>query len=394
MAKRKVVFDGLCMSPYYDLYLIRSLQKIDKSVFLFSISFHKDLSLFDDTIIKESIIDIISKLRIKNDRIRQILKALEYIINLIYFTIKAIFNRPDIIHIEWLPLLVKSKMEIYFVKLWKLLGIKIVYTVHNILPHDTGIKYKNRYKIIYDLADALMCHIQKTKNALVSDFGVSSNKIYIIPHGPMYCEYKNDNMNKEAACEKLKLDSKRKYVLMLGIIRPYKGIEFLLKTWKIVSDMIPEAKLIIAGNGEKQYIDSIKKLIEELGLKESVITRFEFIPTEEVPLYHYASDVVVFPYKDIDQSGALFTAMALGKPIIATNIGGLKETIIDGKSGYLINYGDCEMFAKRIIELIKDEGKRNTFAQYNLKLINDYYSWDRIAMMTLEVYKSLIGGTK
>ncbi|ERM92716.1 hypothetical protein O163_03715 [Caldanaerobacter subterraneus subsp. yonseiensis KB-1] len=393
MSAKKIIVDGLCMSPYYDLYLVQSLQKIDKDISLFSISFHKDLKLFDKKITREPILDIISKLKIKNDKIRQILKAVEYIINLTYFTIKIIFNRPKLLHIEWLPLLIKSKAEIYFVKLWKTLGVRIVYTVHNILPHDTGEKYKNRYKIIYNLADALICHVEKTKNDLISEFGVSSKKINIIPHGPMYYEYEN-GIDKETACRKLKLNEKHQYVLILGTIRPYKGIEFLLKSWKTVTYTIPEAKLIIAGNGERQYINSIIRIIEELALTESIVSRFEFIPTEEVPLYHYASDIVVFPYKDIDQSGALFTAMALGKPIIATNVGGFKETVIDGKSGYLINYGNCEEFANRIIELMKDETKRRAFGEYNLKLIREQYSWDKIASQTLEVYKNLLGDVK
>lgn len=389
MHNKIIIFDGLCMSPYYDYYLIEALQKKDKNCYFCSISFYKDLRLFNNIKYKEKLFDIVSKFNIKHAKLRQIFKAMEYVLNLIYLTVKFLIIPPKIVHIEWLPLLMKSNIELFIIKIWKLFKIKIIYTVHNVLPHDTGERYKNQYKKIYSIADLLICHVAKSKEELINNFGILNKKIYIVPHGPMFHEY--TKISKKDACCKLDIDFKPS-VLFFGIIRPYKGIEYLLSAWKHVKEKMPEARLIIAGNGDKKYIGLIKELIYKLNISDVVITKFEFIPTEKVALYHNASDIVIFPYKHIDQSGALFTAMALGKPIIATNVGGFKETIDNGKSGFLVNYGDEKSLSEFICKLLNDDESRKSMGEYNLKLINEKYSWDIIADKMLNIYDKLNKG--
>jgi glycosyltransferase involved in cell wall biosynthesis len=385
MKNKTIIVDGLCMSPYYDYYLCKEIQKQDGHAYLFMSSFKNEPSLFKD-IKKTRMLDLAYKFKAQNSAFVKAFKVIEYIINLCILTFAILFRRVSTLHIEWLPLLKYFNLELYLMNIWKRFSsVKVVYTVHNILPHDTGDKYINTYRKVYELADKLICHANITKNQLIDKFNIESDKIEIIPHGPLFDEF--EIKAKKEACEILELKN-TKNVLILGYIRPYKGIDFLIDTWKEVAEKEPEANLIICGKAKKDVEDSIKNKIDLLGLDKSIVTRFKFIETEEVPLYHFAADIIVFPYKSIDQSGALYTAMAASKAIIATSVGGFKEVINNGENGFLVKYGDTVDFANRIIELLNNEVKREDMGRINYDLIENEYSWEYIAEKTVEIYKS------
>jgi glycosyltransferase involved in cell wall biosynthesis len=383
MKKKIVILDGLCMSPYYDYYLIKGIEKIEPDCYLFSDAFKNDIELFKD-IKMFKILDIAWKLKVSKGSIAYGFRAVQYIMNLFLLSFYIFTNKISILHIQWLPLLKYFKLELIFLSLWKKMSkVKIVYTTHNILPHDTGNKHFDTFKKVYDLADKLICHVNITKQELQDRFNIQADKIEVIPHGPLFEDF--DIKSKESACESLQLHNV-KNVLILGYIRPYKGIDFLVDTWKEVIKEEPEAQLIICGKANKESEDEIRAKIDTLGLNDNVVTRFKFVDTEEVPLYHFAADIIVFPYKRIDQSGALYTAMAAGKPIITTNVGGFKEVIIDGENGYLVEYGDTRDFTEKIIHLLNDKNKKENMGEVNYNLIKSQYSWKVIAESTVKVY--------
>lgn len=386
--KKKIILDALSIAPYYDYYLMKSMEKIDDKCYMFITTFAKDKKFISKINKKVRSVDFIYKTKISDSRLGKAIKVIEYIINLFKISFDVLFNKIEVIHIQWLPLISLvnlKKLELYFLKFWKWKNVKLVYTVHNILPHDTGQKYYKSFFNVYNICDDLICHTKKTSLELQEKFNIQQRKIHIIPHGPLFSI--EQKIEKHRARELLALPNK-KIVLMLGFLRPYKGIEFLLDTWEEVSnaDKKGELLLVIAGEGKEELKKEINKMIDTKKIRDSVLTRFEFIKTEDVPIYHFASDVVVFPYKHIDQSGALYTAMSTEIPIIATNVGGFKEVIEDTKNGLLVEYGDVEAFKNKIIELIYNYELSNKFIKKNSELINGIYSWDEICLQTVEVY--------
>ncbi|NBI29334.1 glycosyltransferase [Chengkuizengella sp. YPA3-1-1] len=382
--------DLLCITPYYDYYLIKEIMSLNSKTKFASISFHLDTTYFKSNGIKNDpgLFDIVSKLGIRQKKIRQILKLGEYLANLITYTIRLLIKKPDVIHIQWLNLLTKTRLEIHLLKLLKLRGIKIIYTVHNILPHDTNDRYKKVYSKVYkEVADNLICHTDHAKKELISNINVETEKIKVIPHGPMFnlnIEYDNVESKKNIG-----INSDEVVVLFFGIIRPYKGIEFLLDTWKKVSDERKNVKLIIAGNGDEKYLNSLRNIISQAGLK-NIKTNFEYIPTEMLPIYHNAADILVYPYKNITQSGALLTGMSFNKPIIATDIDGFKDVLRDRYNAYTVKYGDIENFKTALINLIDNPETRKSIAENAYKDVNTKYSWKQIGIKTLDCYKKSI----
>jgi len=384
------IMDLLCQTPFYDRYLCEHFRAINPQTTLGSITFHLDTGYFKRHGWQNNpgLLDIVAKLSIHNKYLRRGLKALEYMVNLLAISVRFTISKPDIIHIEWVPFIIKVPFELWFLKMVKKQGIKLVYTVHNVLPHDTGEQHKEAYSKVYNIVDALICHTHSTKNQLITEFAISPEKIWVIPHGPLF--YDGDQITYTEARSQLGYYDKQTIVLFFGIIRPYKGVEFLLQAWEKVVRRFTDTLLVLAGNGDSSYLQKITEIIKYLGLEDSVKTHFRFIPNEDLPIFYQSADIIVCPYKDISQSGVLLTGMAFGKPIVATAVEGFKETIRNGYNGLLVEYGDTQGLADALIHLIQLPEDRNKFGKANLAELDLKYSWDIIAQKTMDCYRAVL----
>lgn len=384
------LLDGLCMSPWYDLYLYKALQEY-VNVVLGCITFHLERDFFKKNDAKNypGPLDFVARLGIRSKFPRQLLKALEYYLNLTFLAVRFCLRPIDIMHIQWLPLVTILPFELWFVGALRRRGIKVVYTVHNVLPHDTGLKHRRVFGHVYGRVDALICHTEQAKKELISEFGIPEQKIWVIPHGPLFHDC--PQMGREEAKTRLNLEENI-VVLHFGSIRPYKGTEFLLQAWERVAKVHPQAMLLLAGHGEPEYLEKIRCLVARLGIQEQVRCDFRFIPNKELPVYYQAADVIVYPYRDITQSGALLTGMTFGKAIVATAVGGFKETLLSGKTGMLVNYGDVKGLADSLIELIENPAERERLGREVRIYLEQHYSWEAIARKTLECYEWLLRG--
>ncbi|MBL7812735.1 MAG: glycosyltransferase [Bacteroidetes bacterium] len=153
------------------------------------------------------------------------------------------------------------------------------------------------------------------------------------PH-PLYDNF-GESMDKVEACKQLGLDPGEKYVLFFGFIRKYKGLDLLLEAMAHEDVNQTGVKLIVAG---EFYEDAAPyhELIEKYQLKEKVILKTQFIPNPEVRTYFSACDLVVQPYRNATQSGVSQVAYHFNKPMVITDVGGLAETVPDGKTGYVV----------------------------------------------------------
>jgi len=294
--------------------------------------------------------------------------------------------KPDIIHFQWT---FNPRIDWIFSYFLRLQGkFKVVYTVHNILPHERAIGEKFALRVIYGNMRKLWVHAFENKSRLINEFGIKESKIYVIPHGnfSFYKRHFPDVPPKKAR-EILGINEDERIVLFFGSIRKYKGLEYLIRAFPAVASSIKNCRLIIAGEplyGEFLY----QRLIDKLGIREKVILCFKFIPMREISVFFNASDVVVLPYIECTQSGLVQLALSFGKPVVATRIGGLPEVVEEGKNGYLVPPGDEFELGKAIVKLLSNNEALNEMSRYALYLSETKYSWSKIAKEAIKLYES------
>jgi glycosyltransferase involved in cell wall biosynthesis len=291
------------------------------------------------------------------------------------------------VHVQWTPLVRKLPFEIWFLKAVKKQKIKLVYTVHNVLPHDTGKKFAATFKRLYGEMDALICHTDAAKSRLVREFSVDRKRAWVIPHGPLLHDAKTRSAQTSKA--ELCFPQDETLVLWQGIVRPYKGLDFLLAAWSKIDARSLKARLLIVGTGESGLLKAIKEQIARLDLQESVRVDFRFVPDEELPKYYQAADVMVYPYREVTTSGALMTALAYQKPIVATNLPAFREVLRDEETALLVEYGDVDALASALGQLIRDPNKRERLAS-EVASSGNLNSWGRIARETRQCYASVL----
>jgi len=206
---------------------------------------------------------------------------------------------------------------------------KIVSIAHNIIPHEArfGDSWLTHY--FCKQIDGFLAMTQSVLKDLNS-FNTQSPKV-LSPH-PIYDNF-GEIIDKEKALKFLNLDSSYSYILFFGLIRDYKGLDLLLEAFSTIENK--KIKIIIAG---EYYADKTpyQKLIQKLNLEDKIVEVDKFIPDSEVNYYFSACDVVVQPYKSATQSGVTQIAYHFNKPMIVTDVGGLKEMCPDGKVGYVV----------------------------------------------------------
>jgi D-inositol-3-phosphate glycosyltransferase len=320
-------------------------------------------------------------------------RVLVYYLRLIGYAITA---RPKIFHILW-----NNRFEFFdrtiLLLYYKLLGKNIVLTAHNVnaRKRDSKDTRLNRVtlRIQYHLADQIFVHTEEMRRELLVGFGVPRNKVAVIPFG----------INNTLPCTSLtSLEAKQRFgiapaqktILFFGNIAPYKGLEHLVIAFASFRRYEPNYRLIIAGRtkGSDEYWRMIRQLIARDGIEDQIIQRIEYVPDGDVEIYFKAADVVVLPYTYICQSGVLFLAYSFGLPVIASDVGSMKEDIIEGRTGFVCRPAD----PNSISETIRKYFESNLFIQLEERrsdikeVANNRYSWERVVEITRKAYSNLL----
>ena len=323
-------------------------------------------------------------------------KLLVYYVRLIRYAARS---KPETLHILW-----NNKFEFFdrtiLMLYYKVLGKKIALTAHNVnqARRDSKDSWLNRttLKIQYRLCDHIFVHTQKMKDELCQDFDVPENAVTVIRH-PVNDAFPDTELTPTEAKRRLGLRVDEKAILFFGRIRPYKGIEYLLDAFRILSADVPaNYRLIVAGEpkkGSEEYLHEIRQSIKKDFNQGQVILRIQFIPDEEMELYLKGADVLVLPYKEIFQSGVLFLAYSFGLPVVATDVGSFREEIVEGSTGFLCKPGDPAELAKAIeTYFASDLFKNLRVRRPELKdYANANHSWHAVAELTRNAYVKMLG---
>lgn len=337
-------------------------------------------------------------LNLRNQRtdgtlVQKMSRVLVYYVRLIAYALTA---KPRVFHILWnnkFELFDRTVLMIYY----KLLGKKIVFTAHNI---NAGIRDGNdsllnrlTLKFQYRLSDHIFVHTVAMKEELKSGFAVPDGKISIIPFG-INNTVPNTELTTETAKQKLGIREGERTLLFFGHITPYKGLEYLIAAFTELAKNSGEYRLIIAGGVKEceDYWNRVQNAIAASGAGNRIIQRIEFIPDEQTELYFKAADVLVLPYTHIFQSGVLFLGYSFGLPVIATDVGSLKDEIIDGTTGFICPPNDPTALTNAIASYFSSnlynnlDRERQEIREY----ANQRYSWTKVATITAKVYSKLV----
>jgi glycosyltransferase involved in cell wall biosynthesis len=304
-----------------------------------------------------------------------------------------------VFHILW-----NNKLQLFdrtiLMAYHKLLGKKIVFTAHNVnagkRDHtDTQIN-RLTLKIQYRLADHLFAHTEQMKNELMEEFGVRKEAVTVIPFG-INNSVPDTDLTPQEAKRRLGMEPDQKTLLFFGRIGPYKGLELLASAFQKIAAGNSHYRLIIAGapkKGAEAYTAEIRHALREEIRRGLVISRIQFIPDEDIELYLKAADAVVLPYTHIYQSGVLFLAYSFGVPVLAADVGSLREDIVEGQTGFLCKPNDIDDLARTIEDYFRSDLYRHLSERR--QAIRDYanqqHSWDVVGAITRDVYAALIEG--
>lgn len=247
----------------------------------------------------------------------------------------AIYQKPDYIHIDWLhqyylrreswmtwiqfPIFI---LEILVVKF--LLGVNFVWTLHNIKPHDQPYYGPYKWARLFFARQTTWIRVfsEYTIKEASNTLKVSPNKFKIVAEGD-YVNYYPNEIDKEAAREKLNINLKDLVFLFFGGIRPYKGIEDLIDNFKNFKES--NWRLIIAGISRDANYE--QRLNDRIGGDPKISFIPKLVNVEEVQNYMNAADVVVLPFKKIENSGSTILAMGFKKAVIAPKKGVLPNRL-------------------------------------------------------------------
>ncbi len=270
----------------------------------------------------------------------------------------------------------------------KIKGIKHVHTTH--CPWSSAERSSvGRFGVIfsYNLVSRLalkmtdkIIAITPWENRFIERFGGDKEKIINLPNGMSSEFFKNAKSNDFKKKNKLK----GKIVLFFGRLSPTKRPDKFVETAKIILKKRKDISFVIRGPDEGLR----KKVGEMIKDEKNIILMQETRDRKEIIKMYQAADVFVMPSYREGLPLTLFEAMASGLPIVATPVNGIPYEIKDGENGFLVKFGNNEVFAKRIIELLDNKKLSGKISKENIKKSKNY-SWDDIADKTMKVYKEL-----
>ncbi|MCU0454556.1 MAG: glycosyltransferase family 4 protein [Bacteroidetes bacterium] len=298
---------------------------------------------------------------------------------------KIAATKPDVLVFKyWLPFFGPCFGYIAR-KVKKLTGghTRTILIADNIIPHERRVFDKVFTNYAMKSADAVIVQSASVERELKHHY---PNKPYrMVPH-PIY-EIFGNAIGKREARDRIKVRDAR-IMLFFGYIRPYKGLSTLLKAMPEIAKRT-RAKLLVVGEcygDEQEY----RKQIKDLKLESSVDFRAEYVSPEDVNLYFSAADLIVLPYSSATQSGIVQIAYQFDKPVVATNVGGLAEVVVDGKTGYIVKPNDPKELADAVNRYF-EQRKEGDFVR-NIHDEKRKYSWDHLTKAIVELGRQPEGG--
>jgi len=297
---------------------------------------------------------------------------------------EGFFSKADLLHAQWwsLPL-----FPIYFFICigFKLRGKPVVFTVHNVHPHEKSRLFGIFSSLLFKLGDHVIVHSEKNRLQMIQRYDIPEKRVTAIPHGPLDF-HTLKKVSREKARQGMKIQPEEKVVLLFGAIRPYKGVDTAIIAFDLVRKEIPEARLLLAGKLWEKW-SPYAEMIKNRNLEKYIQTTLHYIPSEMVSIFFSAADLVILPYHHFDsQSGVGSIAVSFRKPMIVTNTGGLPDLVENSRN--IVPPKDPDALAREIVSSFKTPGRLKEM-KTEAEVVAKKIAWPALAKKTLSVYKNL-----
>jgi glycosyltransferase involved in cell wall biosynthesis len=300
---------------------------------------------------------------------RRALKLAEHLPDMLRFRAQA---EADVLHYQWLTvpgldsrLLPPQRPR--------------VMTAHYVLAPQPSRRQLAVARRVFGAMDAIVAHSEHGARRLRETVGLDPDRVRVIHHGAF--DYLTRLPDEKPLPDELK-GAEGPVILFFGLLRPYKGIDTLLDAFR----RIDGAELWIVGN-PRMELEPLRQLAAEAPGRVRFLTRF--VEDAEIPALMRGADVVVLPYRDAEHSGVLYAALAFGKPLVLSAVGGFPEVAEQG-AARLVPPEDSTALADELAELVSDESARTELGRAATAAASGSYSWDKAASQTMALYRELI----
>jgi glycosyltransferase involved in cell wall biosynthesis len=309
--------------------------------------------------------------RAPRSRLRVVAKGLEYLPNVVRLrrTIRRL--DPDVLHVQWLGIPQLDRRWLREAAAER----PVVFTAHDVLPRRTEHR-DDLWREIFGLVDRVVVHGAEAVETLVA-LGVDRERIACIPH-PLFAASADEDVRPPSGHT----------LLHFGLLRSSKGLDVLLCALPEIASAVPDVRLVVAGD-PLDPIEPLRALAGELGVGERVEWRLGYVREEQIPALMDEATAVVLPYRKIESSGVLATALGHGRPAVVSDVGSLGDTVREFGAGLVVPSEDPAELAAACIRLLTNEDAlAEAFA--GTARARESLTWDRAAEAHERLYEEVL----
>jgi glycosyltransferase involved in cell wall biosynthesis len=248
----------------------------------------------------------------------------------------------------------------------------------------TPVKFFGTY-VDCAFSDRIVAVSAWTRETCKVEYGIPEEKISVIHNGVDLTEF-NPQIARTRIRSKFSL-GENPIILSVGCASIWKGLPYLIRSMVDVTAKLPDAKLIVVGS--KRYKSQMQLLARDLGIQENVLFP-GLVTREELSSYYSACDVVAMPTTCEGFPIVVLEAMASGRPVVASRVGGIPEAIETGSNGILFDPGNISQLAQALLCLLEDEPLRRDMGHKARLVAETNYDWKKITETYIAEFKRLL----
>jgi glycosyltransferase involved in cell wall biosynthesis len=320
-------------------------------------------------------------------KVRRIGRAFRYYAEWLRVIRRVAALKPDVVQVGDIPF----PLDLFALRLLRRKAPLFADVCHNVNPFDAAGGFgrsrwkKFFYRRIYRLFDVVFVHFDRNAAEFAKSF--ASRRVVVVKHGNegLFEELRNPAIDAPSLRKRLGIGSEP-VVLFFGTLSRYKGVDVLLDAFPRIHRETG-ARLVLAGYPFHDFdVDAHREQARRAGVGDFVTLVPEYVASDEVAAWMQLASVIVFPYRDIYQSGAIHVAQTFGVPTVASAVGAIQDVVEDGVSGLLVPPEDHGALAGAIVRLLHDRDLATRLGSRFAEDARGPFSWQANAEKILAAY--------